>query len=105
MEYNSQTRHYLREMAQIRCVSHQEIGTILRITAELYFNLPAEYQDFDDFWADVEAQNSACYLAIRFVIESALEDMISLDFGLSGGESWKSHDLEKIYLAMFNMNR
>lgn len=104
-EHNSQTRHYLRELAEMDCISRHEIGTILQMTAELYFNLPADYQEFDDFWADVEAQNRAYYMAIRFVVESASQDIVTLAHGISGGESWTSHELEKIYLGMFDINR
>lgn len=103
-EHSSRTRHYLRELVCVGHVSRREIGTILRMTAELYFNLPEDYQDFDVFWADVEAQNRVSYMPIRFVIECACEDILTLAHGIPGGESWTPHEIEKIYLEMFNIN-
>lgn len=97
-EHCSQTRRYLRELATIEGFTLDGIDAILASAAMGYFEL--EETDFDSFWANFALDNpEEIYMKIRFVVESAREDIVTHDFGMAGGELWTATDLQRMFIS------
>lgn len=99
-EHCSQTRRYLRELAATGAADG--VDAILASAAIGYFELSEV--DFDSFWANFALDNhEELYMRIRFVVESAREDIITYDIGIDGGELWTAADLQKMFVSYLPM--